>query len=414
MICIRRTSCFALALFAALSIVGAAHAADWPQWRGPNRNGHSPETGLLKEWPKDGPTLAWKATGIGGGFSSVAVVGDRIYTTGDKDGESTVFCLDASQKGKIVWSRPLGPTKRVDREGTRSTPTVDGDRLYAMDQGGTLACLATADGKVIWSKNLAKDFGGRMMSGWGYSESALVDGDVVLVTPGGKQGTVLALNKMTGQLAWQTTDFTDAAAYASLVPATIGGVKQYLQLTDKSVAGIAPDGKVLWRADRSGRTAVIPDPVCKDDVVFVTSGYGVGGHGFRVTGAGGTFKAEQIYDVPKFDVHHGGGILVGDHVYGSADGDGFTCMAIKDGKIAWQDKASGKGSVTYADGLFYFRDEKGPLVLIEATPQGYKEKGRFNQPDRSSKSAWPHPAIAGGKLYIRDQDVLLCFDVQAK
>ena len=388
---------------------------EWPQWRGPNRDNVSAETGLLKRWPDDGPPLAWKAGGIGEGYSSVSVAGGRIFTMGDGPDSSYVHALELDG-GKKIWSAKVGRTGG-NYEGTRSTPTVDGDRVYALGQWGDLVCLDAATGREHWRKNLEKDFGGRMMSGWGYSESVLLDGERVVCTPGGGKGTLLALNKATGEPVWRTEDFTDDAAYSSIVPATIGGVRQHVQLTGASVVGVAPDtGDVLWRAARQGETAVIPTPVVHDDHVFVTSGYNVGCNLFRVTrGPGGKFTAGQVYANKDMQNHHGGVVLVGGHVYGTS-GNQLVCMNLMTGKVAWKDRSVGKGAVAYADGHLYVRSEggEGTVALVEATPKGYAEKSRFDQPDRSDKQSWPHPVIVGGKLYLRDQDVLLCYDVKAK
>ena len=395
-------------------LTGVARADDWPQWRGPTRDGISKETGLLKQWPENGPPLAWKANGIGTGFSSLAIVGNRIYTLGDKSDGAYCFCLDADNKGKILWQVRIGESgERGGYHGPRATPTIDANRLYALNQHGEVVCLNTADGKQVWRKSLSRDFSGQTPD-WGYTQGPLIDGNKLLLTPGGKAGTVVALDKLSGNRLWQTAEFTDAAHYAPLVKTTIGGTPQYVQLTDKSVAGIAMDGKLLWRADRRGQTAVIPTPVIKDNIIFVTSGYKVGANAFKVTGSGGRFKAEQIYAKNEFQVHHGGVVLLGDHVYAATDNAGLVCMEIASGEVAWQDRAPGKGSIIYADGQLYIRNEGGPIFLATATPRGYQLNGQFKQPDRSKQAAWPHPVIANKKLYIRDQDTLLCYDIAAR
>jgi outer membrane protein assembly factor BamB len=391
-----------------------ASAAEWPQWRGPNRDNLSRETGLLKEWPEGGPPLAWKAKGIGRGYSTVSVAGGRIFTMGDGGDASYVHAL-SPDGGRRLWSAKVGKPGG-DYPGTRSTPTVDGGRVYALGQHGDLVCLDAASGREQWRKSFTKDFGGKMMSGWGYAESVLVDGDHVVCTPGGPKGTIVALDKDTGKTVWRTKGFTDSAAYCSIVVAEIGGVRQYVQMTDAGVVGVAADGgKVLWRAPRKGETAVIPTPLVKGELVFVSSGYGVGCNLFRITPtSGGKLNAEQVYQNNEMENHHGGMVVVGDHVYGSSDPGILKCVELKTGKEVWHDRSVGKGSVAYADGNLYLRGEAGPVALVEATPAGYREKGTFEQPDRSHDAAWPHPVVAGGKLYLRDQDVLLCYDVKAK
>ena len=308
-----------LALSAVLAApAGALGDEDWFQWRGPKRDGVSAETGLLKQWPAAGPPLAWKATGIGGGFSSVSSWKDRIYTLGDGADACNLHAINAAD-GKIVWSSKVGaPKGHGQYPGPRSSPSLDGAVIIVLSQHGDLVCFEAAAGKEKWRKNLESDFGGRMMSGWKYSESPLIDGDAVVCTPGGPKGTVLALDKATGATLWQSAELTDAAAYASLLPAEIGGLKQYIVFTDRSVAGVAAkDGKILWRADRSGKTAVIPTPLYHEGLVFVTSGYGIGCNAFKVSAADGKFSVQEVYKGNQLENHHGGVIRVGDHVYGT-------------------------------------------------------------------------------------------------
>ena len=405
-----------VALAALAFLPSALNAGDWPQWRGPNRDDLSTETGLLKEWPEGGPPLVWKAEGLGGGYNTPSFAAGRIYGLGYRGEDEVAWALDATT-GKEIWHIRTGGADRSIGypEGPRCTPTVDGDRLYLLGPSGDLFCLESATGKEVWHKDLPKDFGGVMMSGWGYSESTLVDGDQVVCTPGGSQGTIVALNKKSGELLWQTKDLTDKSAYASLIPATIGGVKQYIQLTSASVVGVGVSGRLLWRADRPGRTAVIPTPIYHDNLVYVTSGYGVGCNAFQITSAGGEFKAETAYANKVMVNHHGGVVLVDQHLYGYSDGKGWVCQDFKTGVEVWSEKNKlDKGSLTYADGHLYLRSEggKGTVVLIEASPSGYKETGRFNQPERSDKNSWPHPVITNGRLYLRDQDKLFCYNVK--
>ena len=405
------------ALLLSLTFAALAAPGDWPQFRGPNRDGASAETGLLEDLPASGPPLVWKATGLGIGYSTVSVVGNRIYTIGEDHEFSSVIALDAAG-GKKVWSTKLGKAGAPGMpafEGPRATPTVEGDLLVAVSQWGELACLDTANGKERWRKDYAKDFGGRRPE-WGFAESPLIDGDRVIITPGGRDGSVVALNKDTGALVWRSKGFSDAPHYSSLIAAEIGGVRQYIQLTAESVAGIATaDGSLLWRAPRKGRTAVIPTPIYSDGYVYVSSGYGVGCNLFKVTGASGRFSAEEVYANKVLGNKHGGVTKVGEFVYGHADDKGWTCQDFRSGAARWQDNRLGKGSLIYADGRFYLRaEDKGTVVLIEASPEGFKEHGRFEQPNRSDRKAWPYPVIAHGRLYLRDMDILLCYDVKAK
>lgn len=397
-----------------------ASAADWPNFRGPNFDGVSPEGGLLKEWPAGGPTLVWKAKGIGEGYSGVSIVGDRIYTSGDSKDAGYVYALELKD-GKQIWATKLGKPGAPGWggfAGPRATPTVDGDLIFAVDQWGELVCLQREDGKEKWRKSYTADLGGSRPE-WGFAESPVVDGNAVLVTPGGDKGAIAALDKKTGAVLWQSSEFTDPAHYSTIVVAKIAGEKQYVQLTERSVAGVSPkDGKVLWKAARKGATAVIPTPIVHDDHVYVTSGYGVGCNLFKITKSGDAFAAEQVYANKVMVNHHGGVVRVGDNIYGFSEGKGWTCQDFKTGEAKWQDKESfGKGAITGADDRFILREEKkgsGNVVLIEVSPEGYKERGRFSQPDRSTKEAWPHPVVAHGKLFLRDQDLLLCYDLKGK
>ena len=286
--------------------------------------------------------------------------------------------------------------------------------MYALSQHGDLVCLQTSDGKEVWRKSLPGDFGGKMMSGWGNSESPLVLGDKLFCTPGGATGTVVALNKKTGALIWRSQGLTDAAAYSSLVTAKLAGLSQLIVLTSAHVAGLDPDtGKVLWSVAREARTAVVPTPICTNDSVFVTSGYGAGCNLFKITRAGNEFQATEVYANKDMINHHGGVVLVGPNVYGFSDGKGWTCLDFKTGQNVWDSKKLGKGTLLYADGHLYLRSEQGgTLALIEATPTGWQETGRFDQPDRSGKSTWAHLVISGGKLFVRDQDTLFCYNIQ--
>jgi outer membrane protein assembly factor BamB len=394
-------------------------ADDWPQWNGRNRDGKSAETGLLAEWPAGGPKLAWKADGFGKGYSTISVAEGRIYSMGDKGGAGCVMAASATD-GKILWSTKVGEpgapsVPGYDFPGPRSAPTVDGNLVVALDAWGNLICVNAADGKEQWRKSLTKDLGGAPPT-WGYSESPLVDGAQVVVTPGGKKGALAALNKKTGELIWQSKDFTDAAHYSSIVPAEIDGARQYVQLTAASVVGIsAKDGSVLWKAARRGNVAVIPTPLVAGNEVYVTSGYGAGCNLFKVTKADGQFSAAQVYASHAMVNHHGGVVRVGDYIYGYSEGKGLTCQNAATGEALWAEKAKiKKGSVSYADQRLYCREEdSGTMILVDAAPGGYTEKGRFNQPDRTPEKAWSHPVIANSKLYLRDQDLLLCYDIKA-
>lgn len=535
---------------------------DWPQWQGPDRNAASKETGLLKEWPKDGPPLVWKMKGLGGGDSTPSIAAGRIYGMSHRGEDEIVWAL-SEKDGKELWAARIGPAYTTSwhqsKEGPSATPTVDGDRLYVMGLAGNLVCLQAGDGKVLWQRSLMADFGGRMPM-WSYRESPLVDGDKVIGTAGGTETTTVALNKLTGEVIWKNfvpekagqtalarpenrpnvieTDLVlssldkdhdktisadelaaaptvlaaldknkdgslseeevtpaspaaggqgrrrggiirmmkahsamdadgdgtlnaaeiknatvalrkidanrDAkltedevgmkhfgpqetgAAYSSAIAIDFGGQRQYVQFLATTVAGVsAADGKLLWRYDKpaNGMKLNISTPIYHDGHVFAASAYGAGGGLARlVKNASGEFTAEEVWFSKNMENHHGGVILHDGALFGANGGNGGGYLAsldFKTGEVLWNEKDSdkrrvSKGSVAFADGRIYYRTEEGPVVLIEPSRKEYLERGRFTQPERTDKPAWAHPVVANGKLYIRDQDTLFCYDVKAK
>ncbi len=386
---------------------------EWTQFRGPGRENRSAETGLLSQWPEDGPELLWTAHGIGEGFSTVSLSGGEIYTMGNLDGQEQVIALD-EKNGDVLWKVAIGEAFEQGRgNGPRGTPTIDGDFLYVLGGDGNLACVNRKDQKVVWQRNILDDFGGKNIK-WGISESVLIDGDRLICTPGGSEATMVALDKKTGDEVWRClVEGGDRAAYASAVTTTVGGVKQYVQFTSNGTIGVrADDGKFLWRNNRSAnRTANCSAALVSGDYVFTASGYGTGGALVKLTSQGEDVTEEFMYHTPKMQNQHGGMVLVDGYVYGSNNGI-WTCMDYLTGDLKWQKRSIGKGAVVYADGHVYLRGENGKVVLIEANPEEYVEKGSFEQPERSDYKAWPHPVIADGKLYLRDMDVLLCYNVR--
>jgi outer membrane protein assembly factor BamB len=566
------TPAFVLSFACGAAALGAAaEAADWPQWQGPDRNAVSKETGLLQEWPKGGPPLAWKVKGLGGGYNSPSIVAGRIYGMSFRGSDEVVWSR-SEKDGQELWVAKLGPAMREGlpqgSEGPGCSPTVDGDRLYVLGAGGALACLQTSDGKIVWQRSLTKDFGGRPPM-WRYAESPLVDGDKVVCTPGGGGGTLIALDKSTGKLVWkcqvpdpaggqvanrgpgpnrmpspmrfmpalvaldadksgdvsademknastvlaaldkngdgklkedeltpqfpggpqggkgpekgprrggfggrgggfrmmpvhaaldanenseidaaEITGAADAlakldkngdgkltdeevsprfgpsgpassAGYSSAIAIDFDGQRQYVQLTAKTLVGVAAaDGKLLWRYDRPANRMGIncSTPLFHDGLVFASSAYGNGGGAVRlVKESSGAIKAEEAYFNNRMQNHHGGMIVVDGALYGATGGnEGGMLAAIdfKSGQQLWRERKGPKGSVAFADGRIYLRSEDEDVVLVEPNREKYVERGRFKQPDRSESPAWAHPVIANGKLYIRDQDVLLCYDVK--
>jgi outer membrane protein assembly factor BamB len=406
--------CWCLAAFAF-----PAAADDWPQWQGPERNAISQETSLLPIWPAGGPRLTWQVKGLGGGYSTPTIAAGHIFGLGFQGADEVAWALDESS-GKEIWKVRIAAARPAAggeaREGSRGSATVDGSVLYALGQSGDLVCLDTATGAKKWQKNLVRDFGGAIPR-WGYSESPLVDGNKVICTPGGGAATLVALNKKTGAPIWRArVPQGNGAAYASVVVGEVGGQRQYVQLLHGGVVGIAADtGKFLWGyAKAANGVANCSTPIFHDSSVFAASGYGTGGGLVQLTRKGKLTAAKEVYFTKHMKNQHGGMVLVDGFLYGSDDPGSLVCLEFQTGKVMWEERRPGKGSIIYAEGRLYYRNEGGPIVLVEANPQGYVEKGRFDQPNRSGKAAWPHPIIANGKLYIRDQDLLLCYDVKAR
>ncbi|MEM9185428.1 MAG: PQQ-binding-like beta-propeller repeat protein [Planctomycetota bacterium] len=424
-------SCVALtvALFAAPApLVSPLLADDWPQWLGPNRDTSSRETGLLRSWPEGGPPRAWLFRDCGKGYSGPAVVGGVLYILGSHDGTASLLAIDTAT-GAEQWRRPLAEEFTNGwGDGPRSTPCVDGNRVYAMTSGGTLACVTTA-GRLVWSVAM-QDLGGETPT-WGYAESPLVDGRLVLCTPGGGQGAIAALDKQTGGVVWQTTGVTGNAHYSSVVPATILGVRQFVQLLPARLVGVAADdGRLLWEYPWTKPTAAIPTPLVDGNRVYATSGYGTGCACVEIApsgssadngaagGDGQEFVANEVYRNKNLKNKHGGVILLDGCVYGHSNPGGWTCQDFETGEVVWKERrAVGMGALGYADGMLYLLDkDTGDVALVEPSPEGYQERGRFTlEPQTEIRKPrgriWVHPVVAGGKLYLRDQDLLFCFDV---
>jgi outer membrane protein assembly factor BamB len=415
-----------LLLVTTISLIGLA--ADWPAWRGPARNSISQETGLLKEWPKEGPKLVWQLKDIGDGYATPAVVGSRIYLQSNRGFDNEFLQALSIDDGKVVWTAPLGKVGNPDMQPSypkaRSTPTVDGDRIYALGSDGDLVCVETSTGKLVWRKSLRSDFGGQPGT-WAYAESPLIDGDVLVATPGGKEATLVALNKKTGAVIWKSAiPEGDRAAYASAIVTHAAGRKQYVQFLDKGVVGVdAKNGQFLWRYDGTSKgPANIATPVAHEGYVYSTNSRRFGAALVQLHATKDGMTAEQVYlerDPPNT---LGGQVLLGKYIYGT-NPKGPACAEFLTGKIQWQTEGTGPGAVQYADGRLYFHGELGDVSLVEATPEAYREKGRFTLPDQPKRvspggsrdeHAWAYPVVANGRLYIRDLGTLWAYDVRAR
>jgi len=409
-------------------------AADWPQYRGPQRNDVSSETGLLAEWPAGGPKLLWTFGEAGIGYSGMAVVGDRLYTIGGRGDAEFLLALDTSGPApRELWAAKVGPVFEWSGNkwsaGPSATPTVDGDLIYALGGNGDLVCVETSSGKEVWRQNLPADMeaevnpigGGPKKLGWGYTWSPLALGDMLLCLPGGPKGTMAALDKRTGNVLWRNADVTDQAAYTSPIVAEIGGVRQCIALTNQGVIGVAVEGgKLLWNYRRRFSTEVVNTPIVQGDLVYVTVGAGQGCDLIRVTKAGDAFATDVVYANKNMTNHHGNTLLYQDHVYGFSEGKGWICQNLASGEIVWSERTKMRaGSLTCADGRLYcVGEDDGTVVLIEATTSGWKEAGRFKIPQQSkqrkpSGKIWTPPIVSGGRLFLRDQELLFCYDIKA-
>ncbi len=437
----RRLLLSALLAFVGFSLV--AQADNWPQWRGPDRNGISKEKGLLQEWPTDGPHLIWETQDLGTGYSTPAIVDSRIFLVSNKGLDDEFVQALSTKDGKQIWSTHIGKVGNPDQAppypGSRSTPTVDGNALYALGSDGDLVCLSIEDGKVQWKKNLRTDFAGQPGT-WAYSESPLVDGDKLVVTPGGKEATMVALHKKDGSVIWKghpqpkAEPAADSAAstatpprkkkkegaagYASAVVFNAAGKKQYIQFLGEGLVGVdAETGKFLWLYDHTsqGSPANIATPICSDNCIYTGTHYtGAGLIKLKADGDGVTY--EEVYFDKKLPRAIGGEVLVGEYLYGTSK-ELTQCITFKTGEVKWsKEHGIAPASICYADDRLYLHGEdKGDVLLLEASPAGYQEHGHFTPPnvpsDRTGK-AWPYPVIADGRLYIHDWGHLWCYDVK--
>jgi outer membrane protein assembly factor BamB len=404
----------------------AASTSDWPQWRGPDRNGISQERDLLKQWPKEGPKLLWQVNDIGDGFSTPSVVGTRIYLMSNRGMENEFVQALSTQDGKPLWTTRVGNVGNPEQDPpfakARSTPTVDGDFIYALGSDGDLVCLETRSGKICWQKSLRKEFDGQPHE-WAYAESPLVDGDVVVVTPGGAQATIVALNKKTGAVVWKSAvPGADPAGYASAIVVQGGGRKQYVQFLSKGMVGVdAKTGQFLWRYKEVVKgPAQAFTPVARDSYVY-GGALSIGGGLVRLKPDNGGVAAAQVYFERGLPNGFGGAVLVGAYLYGAQTRGGLVAVEFTTGKVKWKAENFGMSSVAYADGHLYVHDEIGDYVLVEATPEGYREKGRFTPPNpprkkqvgQMAEKAFAYPVIANGRLYIRDLETLWAYDIKA-
>ncbi|MCP4888350.1 PQQ-like beta-propeller repeat protein [Rubripirellula sp.] len=418
--------CLMICLLASgLSVRGEEN--DWPTFRGADRTGVAPDTGLLDQWPEGGPTLLWEIDGMGRGYSSPAIARGQVFILGDglsttEDSDEYLICVNRAD-GKELWRFKTGePWEKKGPESwqsSRSTATVDGDRVYTLTAFGQLYCLNTKTGEEVWKRHLKDDLDGNKADSWGYSESVTIDGEKLICTPGGGSNTLIALNKLNGELIWNCANPDDiGAGHASVVISEIAGNKIYVQTTGSGAMGVqASDGKLLWTYGIPKTTAVIPTPIVRDDLVFFTAGYGLGGALLKqVPNNDGGVDIEEIYpNSPALQNKHGGVVLVGDYLYGDSGDSGTPyCAELMTGDIAWKSRGSGRksASVVAADGKIFVRYSNGVMTMVNASPEEFTEKGSFKTPGSGERPSWAHPVIADGKLYLREGDKLLCYDLR--
>ena len=385
----------------------AAGSASWPGWLGPNHNGKSPDTGLLQEWPAGGPKLVWSTTGVGKGFSSVAVSNGMVYTAGNVGNQMMVFAFDMN--GELKWKVAHDAPWTKSVPGARSTPTIDGSRLYLLSGNGLIGCYEASSGKKIWTRATSA-FGGSP-SEWGYAESVLIHGNLAIVTPGGER-CIVALDKATGKTVWTSSGFSAGAQYGSCIPVTYGGGTMIVAGTHDGIVGVnAKDGRLLWQNRfAAGNTANCPTPAAAERYVFWAVGYDKGGICLKLGGLLGRTTANPAWTTGDMVCHHGGYVLDKGYIYGN-NGDGWACLDLKTGRTMWKNGGVGKGSLCYADGMLYlFGEDGGRVGLATCSPQGMELRGTFSV--QGNGPSWAHPVVIGGRLYLRYDDNLYCYDVK--
>ena len=394
-----------------------AIAADiWPVFHGIDGTNKSPDTGLLKEWPDDGPELLWQIDGLGSGYSTVSVANGMIYTAGNVDEKTIVTALDMD--GKVVWTAQNGEGWKENFPGTRGTPTVDGDRVYHESPFGNVICLNAKNGDKIWELNILEEFEGENIT-WALSESLILDGNRLICCPFGKKASVVALEKKTGEVIWAAESTEDKAGYGTPVLVEDRGIRMILTMNQKAVVGVDADsGKLLFRHPHETKYDVnVLIPVFHEGQVYVSSGYGTGSQMLKLIVDGKAVSVEQVWETKNLDNHHGGVILLDGCIYGTDMKGKWVCLDWKTGEEKWSEKGIGKGSVTYADGLLYGFNEnenKRTVGLIKPNPEAYELVSEFQLPEGGKDKCWAHPVIIGGRLYLRHGDLLFAYDVKKK
>jgi outer membrane protein assembly factor BamB len=395
-------------------------AADWPQWRGIHRDGLSAETGLLPAWPEDGPAMVWQVNDQGDGYGAPAVVGDRIYLVVNQGMENELVKALATKDGSEIWATRIGkvgnPDQRPNFPAARSTPTVVGDRIYALGSDGDLVCLEKETGKPVWALNIREEFGG-VPGSWAYAESPLVDGDLVVCAPSGPEAGVVAVERASGKVVWKSAvPGCKDAGYASTVIAENGGIRQYVSFLGHALVGVdAATGKVLWQYDKTKGQANMPTPVVTEAGVYSSTNRAPGAMVQLVADQSGV-KVEEVYSSKDLPNAIGGFLVVGDHLFGTSS-QYLICANVKTGDILWREPSIAPASLCYANGCLFLHGENGEVALVAASADGYKELGKFTPPNAPEpmnrmQKTWAYPALADGRLYIRNRGTLWCYHVR--
>jgi outer membrane protein assembly factor BamB len=390
----------------------AADLPFWPRFHGPNGDNLSTETGLLKEWPEEGPELVWSTKGIGHGFSSVSIADGMIYTDGNIDDKTKITALD--MQGNILWQVDNGAAWTRDHPGTRGTPTLDGDRLYHESPVGQLVCLDAESGRQVWTLNILEEFGAQNIK-WALAESIVIDGNNLICCPGGPKASVVALDKATGSTVWTAESTNEQTSYATPAVAECGGLRMILTMNAKALLGVnADNGELLFRYPHETRYDVhATTPIYHDGQIFISSGYGSGSEMLKLSVQGQEASVEQLWEYKELDNHHGGVILLDGYIYGTSSRGKWICLDWDTGDMAYSESGVGKGSLTYADGMLYTFSENRQMGLVEATPAGHKVISQFELPSGGSGKSWAHPVVCGRRLYLRHSDQLSAYDVSA-
>ncbi|HON92524.1 MAG: PQQ-like beta-propeller repeat protein [Phycisphaerae bacterium] len=402
-------------LVVTMVFVVAVQAADCPRFRGPAGDGQFFETGLLKQWPQDGPKLVWTVQGLGKGYSSATVAGGTIYVTGmddQKQGVLFAFNLDGSPK----WKTPYGP--ELEKQGaavagTRATPTVDGDRVYLLTGFAKLVAFDAAKGQVLKTVDLVERFKPKQAQ-FGFADSVLVDGNRLICSPGGPDASVVALDKNSGQTLWQTKGLSQTTGYCSARIVEWGGRRLVLTMLGAGVVAVdAETGEVVWQHDYPHRASVQPNPpLYADGMVFVSSGMGAGSAMLSLAETNPT--AVTIWAEKALDCQMQGTVLIDGCIYGTAQSanKGLVCLDWKTGKVLWNAPEVKQGTVTSADGMLYVYGVDGTMRLVKPSRTAYEPVGQFTV-SAGTDEHWAHPTIANGRLYIRHGDALVVYDLKS-